>query len=51
MAVTPAVTDESPSLTQRVQLDVGGMSCAACASRVESALNKLPDVTASVNFA
>lgn len=51
MAVTPAVTDESPTVTQRVQLDVGGMSCAACASRVESALNKLPDVTASVNFA
>lgn len=51
MAVTPAVTDESPGQTHRVQLDVEGMSCAACASRVESALNKLPDVTASVNFA
>jgi heavy metal translocating P-type ATPase len=51
MAVTPAVTDERTSRTQRLQLDVGGMSCAACASRVESALNKLPDVSASVNFA
>ncbi|BBZ52694.1 cation-transporting P-type ATPase A [Mycobacterium heidelbergense] len=36
---------------QRVQLDVTGMSCAACANRVESALNKLPGVRASVNFA
>jgi P-type Cu+ transporter len=27
------------------------MSCAACANRVESALNKLPGVRASVNFA
>jgi len=36
---------------QRVQLEIGGMSCAACASRVESTLNKLPGVRASVNFA
>lgn len=51
MAVTSAVTDDHPSHTQRVQLDVAGMSCAACANRVESALNKLPEVRASVNFA
>ena len=37
--------------TQRVQLEVSGMSCAACANRVESTLNKLPGVRASVNFA
>ncbi|MBY0441403.1 MAG: heavy metal translocating P-type ATPase [Mycobacteriaceae bacterium] len=36
---------------QRVQLEVTGMSCAACATRIESALNKLPDTQASVNFA
>ncbi|MGJ6126729.1 heavy metal translocating P-type ATPase [Mycolicibacterium sp. Y3] len=35
----------------RIQLDVAGMSCAACAARVESVLNKLPGVQASVNFA
>ncbi|KZS60286.1 heavy metal translocating P-type ATPase [Mycobacterium ostraviense] len=34
-----------------IQLDIGGMSCAACASRVESKLNKVPGVRASVNFA
>ena len=36
---------------QRLQLDVDGMSCGACAARVQSALNKLPQVRASVNFA
>lgn len=36
---------------RRVQLDVSGMSCAACASRVETKLNKVPGVRASVNFA
>ncbi|WP_374159907.1 heavy metal translocating P-type ATPase [Mycobacterium sp. G7A2] len=34
----------------RVQLDVSGMSCASCAARVQTALNKLPEVRASVNF-
>lgn len=34
----------------RVQLDLSGLSCAACAGRVSSALNKLPGVRASVNF-
>jgi len=51
MSVTIAATDEQPKRSQRVQLEVIGMSCAACANRVESALNKLPGVRASVNFA
>ena len=34
-----------------LELSVGGMTCAACANRVERALNKLDDVTASVNYA
>jgi heavy metal translocating P-type ATPase len=50
MSIT-AVTSEGTADAQRVQLDVAGMSCAECASRVESALNKLPGVKASVNFA
>lgn len=37
--------------SERLQFDVDGMSCGACASRVQSALNKLPQVRASVNFA
>ena len=51
MSAITSATDENPVQTQRVQLDVAGMSCAACASRVEAALNKLPGVRASVNFA
>lgn len=34
-----------------VDLVIGGMTCASCAARVEKKLNKLPGVTASVNFA
>jgi len=37
--------------TRRVELDVSGMTCAACAARVEARLNKLDDVRASVNYA
>jgi Cu+-exporting ATPase len=34
-----------------VELSIGGMTCAACAARVERVLNKLDGVQASVNFA
>ncbi|MHA6668463.1 heavy metal translocating P-type ATPase [Homoserinimonas sp. A447] len=34
-----------------VELDIGGMTCASCANRVERKLNKLPGVEASVNYA
>ncbi len=51
VSTSATVTVDPLAGAQRVQLDVGGMSCAACASRVEAALNKLPDVRASVNFA
>lgn len=34
-----------------IELDVSGMTCAACAGRVERALNRLPGVTATVNYA
>lgn len=36
---------------RRVFLEVEGMTCASCSSRVERALNKLPDVRSSVNLA
>ncbi|WP_442932142.1 heavy-metal-associated domain-containing protein [Mycobacterium sp. 050134] len=36
---------------QRIELDVTGMSCGACARRVEKALNKIDGVRASVDFA
>ena len=34
-----------------VELSIGGMTCASCAARVEKKLNKLDNVTATVNFA
>jgi Cu+-exporting ATPase len=37
--------------TGHVDLDLTGMSCASCAARVETTLNKLDGVTATVNFA
>ena len=36
---------------ERVRLEIGGMTCAACAARIERKLNKLDGVEASVNFA
>ncbi|HKU84909.1 MAG TPA: heavy metal translocating P-type ATPase [Casimicrobiaceae bacterium] len=35
----------------RVDLALEGMTCAACAARIETTLNRLPGVQASVNFA
>ncbi len=37
--------------TLDVDLDITGMTCASCATRVERKLNKLPEVEATVNFA
>ncbi|WP_290062772.1 heavy metal translocating P-type ATPase [Amycolatopsis solani] len=36
---------------ERVELAIGGMTCASCASRVERKLNKVEGVTATVNYA
>jgi Cu+-exporting ATPase len=44
------VTDTEVNRT-RVELDIGGMTCASCAARVEKKLNRLDGVTATVNFA
>ena len=38
-------------MSQQVELNVGGMTCASCQRRVEKALNKIDGVTASVNYA
>ncbi|NIG07881.1 heavy metal translocating P-type ATPase, partial [Burkholderia sp. Tr-849] len=57
---TPTVTDagvaafapSSPAAPASIELDIGGMTCASCVSRVEKALAKVPGVTrASVNLA
>ncbi|GAB6042236.1 heavy metal translocating P-type ATPase [Endothiovibrio diazotrophicus] len=41
----------SDSKASSVELSIGGMSCAACAARIERRLNTLPGVEAAVNFA
>ena len=40
-----------PAHKDLVDLRIGGMTCAACASRIETALNRLPGVSANVNLA
>jgi Cu+-exporting ATPase len=39
------------TVLETLELDVSGMTCAACAGRVERALNRLDGVTATVNYA
>jgi P-type Cu+ transporter len=47
-----AVTGRTSSLGWReVDLSIRGMTCAACAARVEKKLGEIPDVTAFVNVA
>jgi Cu+-exporting ATPase len=41
----------TPDRAERVELHVGGMTCASCAARVERKLNKLDGVEARVNYA
>jgi len=49
--VAPTHPVESATQSRVVSLSVRGMTCASCAARVESRLNELPDVTATVNYA
>ena len=39
----------APEVTE-FELVIGGMTCAACAARVQAKLNKVSGVTANVNF-
>ena len=50
MATTTAHADKGPS-GQRVELTIGGMTCASCAARIEKKLNRMDGVTATVNYA
>ena len=49
LGVVPGATPDSAR--NYVDLDVTGMTCAACASRIERKLNKVDGVTAAVNYA
>ena len=44
-------TDLSGAPPQRVELAIGGMTCASCAARIEKKLNRMPGVQATVNYA
>ncbi|WP_175823610.1 heavy metal translocating P-type ATPase [Burkholderia sp. BCC0419] len=50
--VVPAAATALPAAPASIELDIDGMTCASCVSRVEKALAKVPGVTrASVNLA
>jgi Cu+-exporting ATPase len=38
-------------MSATVELEIGGMTCASCAARIEKRLNRLDGVTATVNYA
>ena len=48
-AATGIVAAAAPETTE-VELVIGGMTCAACAARVQAKLNKVDGVTAAVNL-
>jgi Cu+-exporting ATPase len=47
--VAGAARPDTPSV--RIDLPISGMTCAACSTRLEKVLNRLPGVSASVNLA
>ena len=48
--VPPGICEDSSAQT-RVELQIGGMTCASCAARIEKKLNRMDGVTATVNYA
>ena len=50
-AVEPRTASVASDLEESYTLDVSGMTCAACATRIERRLNKLDGVSATVNYA
>ncbi|MGW1285081.1 heavy metal translocating P-type ATPase [Streptomyces sp. NPDC002586] len=45
------IGDAPEAGTSRVELLIGGMTCASCAARVEKKLNRMDGVSATVNYA
>ncbi len=46
-----STTGSTDTTEQSLELAIGGMTCASCAARVEKKLNRVPGVTATVNYA
>ena len=49
--MSSATVASGPAGSAQIELSIGGMTCAACAARIERKLNSLDDVHASVNLA
>ncbi|MFF2651552.1 heavy metal translocating P-type ATPase [Streptomyces sp. NPDC058045] len=47
----PPTPDGADPAASRVELTIGGMTCASCAARVEKKLNRMDGVSATVNYA
>ncbi|MEV6978019.1 heavy metal translocating P-type ATPase [Kitasatospora sp. NPDC093806] len=51
-AATAITGQDGPTaVRERVELAIGGMTCAACAARIEKKLNRMDGVEATVNYA
>lgn len=51
MTTTNGSDVRQPAAGDWVELEIGGMTCASCAARVEKKLNRMDGVTATVNYA
>jgi Cu+-exporting ATPase len=51
MTTDVSQSTDTAAAPARIDLAVGGMTCASCAARIEKKLNRLPGVAASVNYA
>ena len=52
MSTQAAANTQAPLVADAgIELEIGGMTCASCANRIERKLNKLDGVSATVNYA
>src|SRR4051794_4521503 len=51
LATMDRIAPHAAAGEQTVDLALEGMTCGACAARIEKVLNRLPGVSANVNFA
>ena len=49
--MTQTTDRPAPQEVHEVDLAITGMTCASCSARIEKKLNKMPGVTATVNYA
>jgi len=51
LARAPSAARDGAQSKERIELALEGMTCAACATRIENVLNRVPGAQAQVNFA